>query len=154
MYRDHVSGTAINLSLAMLVTSLPGVSPGALPAKVPELIASPALGLPNESQETRTICDTVLALPFIHVHVTDAACQSVPGVETFVARGGGQDHLFTGQKPESGQGYGDFAMLPVVIFSIHLSGDGQAVTDLVEGACSAKDGGHYWRSWYLVASQP
>lgn len=67
---------------------------------------------------------------------------------------GGEDHFFTGLKPELGLGYADFVMTPKVIYSVHLADGGQAVGDLTAAECVADDDSRYWGSWFLTFVQP
>ena len=100
------------------------------------------------------VCNTNQLTPLIQVEVRDAAGQPVPSIEVFVTWPAGEDHFFTGLHPEINLGYGDFSMTPDVVYSIHLSSGGQAVSDLVASECVADDGSRYWGSWYLVFAQP
>ncbi len=60
------------------------------------------------------------------MEILDAAEQPVPSVELVVTWDGGEDHFFTGLKPELGLGYADFVMTPEVVYSIRLADGGQA----------------------------
>ena len=100
------------------------------------------------------VCDINQPSPLIQVDVRDAAGQPVPSVEVLVTWQSGQDHFYTGLHPEFNLGYGDFAMTPEVVYSIHLADGGQAVSDLASSECVAEDGSRYWGSWYLVFVQP
>jgi hypothetical protein len=48
----------------------------------------------------------------LRIYVRDRLGEGVPGVEIVVNWSGGQDHFFTGLKPEVDPGYADFEMQP------------------------------------------
>lgn len=100
------------------------------------------------------VCNIQQPTPLIQVDVLDAAGQPVPSMEVLVTWEGGQDHFFTGLQPELSLGYGDFAMAPGTVYSIHLADGGELVNDLTPVECTAGDGSKYWGSWYLVFVQP
>ena len=100
------------------------------------------------------VCNISQPSPLIQVELRDAAGQPVPSVEVFVTWQVGQDHFFTGLHPGLDLGYGDFAMAPDSVYSIHLADGGPAVSDLSAAECEAEDGSRYWGSWYLVFVQP
>jgi hypothetical protein len=92
--------------------------------------------------------------PLLQVIVVDAADQPVPGSEVRVVWDTGQDHFFTGLKPDLGVGYGDFEMSPGVTYTVQLVDSDQPVTGLTPGECTAADGTHYPGSWLLRFQQP
>lgn len=111
-----------------------------LPSKTP----TPTLGAPFVLKTREQDC--AAAQPLLEVYVSDAANQPVPGVEVHVSWSGGEDHFFTGLKPEIGLGYADFLMTPGVAYSLHVGEGGQPVNDLTAPTCtggsgSAKAGG-------------
>lgn len=104
-------------------------------------------------QEKNFICDPSLAGPLLQVVVNNQD-QPVPGVEATVRWEGGEDHFFTGMKPEIGLGYADYTMMPGVVYTLQLAGGGQPVPDLTPAECEAAGGSRYWGSWLLIFSQP
>ena len=141
----QITPTTLNV-LLQISTSIPQPTPTATP--------SPTPGAPFVLQDTHIVCDINQLSPLIQVELRDAAGQPVPSVEVFVTWQAGQDHFFTGLHPEFNLGYGDFAMAPDVVYSIHLADGGPAVSDLAASECTAEDGSRYWGSWYLVFVQP
>jgi hypothetical protein len=75
-------------------------------------------------------------------------------VELIVTWQGGEDHFFTGLKPELGLGYADFTMTPGVEYTLQLGAGGEPVTDLKPAECQAAGGARYWGSWRLIFIQP
>jgi len=116
--------------------------------------ATPTPGAPFILQETHMVCDVRQPDPLIEVEVRDASGSPVPSVEVLVTWQGGADHFFTGLQPELGMGYGDFSMLPEVVYAIQLVYGGPPAENLTASECVAEDGSTYWGSWYLVFIQP
>jgi hypothetical protein len=100
------------------------------------------------------LCNPEQTSPLIQVEIQDAAGQPVPSIELVVTWDGGEDHFFTGLKPELGMGYADFVMTPEVVYSLHLAEGGQAVNDLTAAECLSEDDNRYWGSWMLTFVQP
>jgi hypothetical protein len=105
-------------------------------------------------QEKQLLCNPEQTSPLIQVEIQDAAGQPVPSIELVVTWDGGEDHFFTGLKPELGMGYADFVMTPEVVYSLHLAEGGQAVNDLTAAECLSEDDNRYWGSWMLTFVQP
>jgi hypothetical protein len=139
-----------SMPLGMIRTPRPSNTVGPTSTTTP----TPTQGAPFVLQETRLVCNTDQPVPLIQVDIKDAAGQPVPSVELVVTWEGGEDHFFTGLQPELGLGYGDFAMLPDVYYSIHLAGGGSAVDDLTAAECVSEDESRYWGSWFLTFIQP
>jgi hypothetical protein len=75
-------------------------------------------------------------------------------VEVIVNWTDGEDHFFTGLKPEYGLGYGDFLMTPGVTYSLHLAEGGEPASGLIAADCETASGDRYLGSWKLVFVQP
>lgn len=141
------SATAMPLNTFLQVTtSTPQ------PAHTPT--ASPTPGAPFILSETHMLCSSQQQVPLIQLELRDAAGQPVSSREVRVTWDGGEDHFFTGLKPELGLGYGDFAMTPDVAYSIRLVDGEQVVEGLAAPECVADDNTRFWGSWYLVFTQP
>jgi len=65
----------------------------------------------------------------------------------------GQDHFFTGLKPELGMGYGDFAMTEGVTYTLQLADSLQPVTNLAAHECEGQGDEPYLGSWLLQFEQ-
>lgn len=116
--------------------------------------STPTQGAPFLLQETKLVCNPDQPLPLIQVVIQDAARQPVPSIELVVTWDGGEDHFFTGLKPELGLGYADFVMTPGVVYSMHLAEGGLPVNDLIAAECLSEDESRYWGSWMLTFIQP
>ncbi|NIS79046.1 MAG: hypothetical protein GTO14_02215 [Anaerolineales bacterium] len=111
-------------------------------------------GAPFELVEKEKVCAPELTTALIQVEVLDAAGQPVPGVEALVVWDDGQDHFFTGLKPELGIGYGDFTMLEGVYYTIQLVDSEMPVTGLIVEDCVGDGGELFPGSWLLIFQQP
>jgi len=125
--------------------------PTPLPSSTPRPTPTPGAPFSLASQEQ--VCNPLLAAPLIQVEVSDAAEGGVPGVEIVVVWDAGQDHFFTGLKPELGQGYADFTMTEGVSYTLRLADSGQLVTDLSTHPCERPDGIPYLGSWLIHFQQ-
>jgi len=128
------------------VTPVPSPAPTRTPTSTP--------GAPFRLLAQDEVCDTDLGQPLLQVEVVDAAGQPVPGAEVRVVWDTGQDHFFTGLKPDLGVGYGDFSLTPGVTYTVQLVDSDQPVTGLTSGECEAADGSRYAGSWRLRFQQP
>jgi hypothetical protein len=143
---SQIDSTQANTALTLRPTSI------FLPTRTP--ISTPTPGAPFQLFETRLVCNPDRPDPLIQVVVQDAAEQPVAGMELVVAWEEGEDHFYTGFKPEMGLGYADFAMTPEVIYALNMADGGQAVNDLIAAECLSEDGTRYWGSWLLTFIQP
>jgi hypothetical protein len=99
-------------------------------------------------------CDPDVAGPLLKVLAEDAGGNPLPGIEVVVTWDGGEDHFFTGLKPEFGDGYADFLMSPGVVYAVSMVGGGGTVSDLTAAECEASGGSRYWGSWLVVFARP
>ena len=111
-------------------------------------------GAPFQVDRRELECDSSLRVPRIRLLVLDAAGQGVPRIEVLVVWDTGQDHFYTGLKPELGSGYGDFAMSEGVTYTVRLVESGALVTGLETEPCLDDAGEAYPGSWWLVFVQP
>lgn len=130
----------------------PTVSPTQRPATATPR-PSPTAGAPFTLAEQQLVCDPQLLETLIQVEIFDAAGDPVPGLEILIVWDSGQDHFFTGLKPELGLGYGDFGMSPGITYTLRLQDSGPPVTDLSAQDCQSDDGPDYPGSWYLRFEQ-
>jgi len=134
-------------SPSLLTTPPASPSPSSTPRP------TPTPGAPFSLTSQEQICDSRLSAPLIQVEVADAADSPVPGVEVIVIWDAGQDHFFTGLKPELGLGYGDFTMAEGVSYTLRLAESEQLVTDLTTHPCEDEDGAAFLGSWLLTFQQ-
>ena len=129
------------------VSPTPSNTPRPTPTRRPTSTPGAAFMLTAREQ----VCDELLAEPLIQVVVLDAAGEAVPGQEVIVVWDTGQDHFFTGLKPELGLGYGDFTMTEGVSYTLQLADSPQPITNLVTHEC--ENGETFLGSWLLRFEQ-
>jgi hypothetical protein len=133
---------------------------GSSQEQLPTLTIAPTRGLPTAtylpfalySQET--VCNGNTVTSLTRIQVQDASGQPLPGVEIVVTWDGGQENIFTGLKPEQGDGYADFIMAPGVLYTLQLLPSSAPLTGLAAPECTAEDGSTYQGGLLLVFEQP
>jgi hypothetical protein len=115
---------------------------------------TPTPGAPFVLKDQTFICDPDLIGPLLIVLAETTNGQPLPDVEAVVNWEGGEDHFFTGLKPELGLGYADFAMLPGVVYALRLAEGGQPISDLTPAECETSRGERYWGAWVLLFNRP
>jgi hypothetical protein len=105
-------------------------------------------------RDTQLVCNPDQTQPLIQVEVADTAGEPAPGVELVVTWNEGEDHFFTGLKPELGLGYADFTMTPDVVYSLQFAEGEPEINDLTAAQCLSQDETKYWGSWLLTFTQP
>lgn len=128
------------------------IPPSPIPTRTsaPTITPTPTPGAPFALQSSDLVCDLNASTPQIQVETLDAANQPVAGVEIVVSWASGEDHFFTGLKPELGLGYADFEMAPETSYTLRINDGGQSVTTLAATSCP--DG--TWGIWKMVFIQP
>ena len=106
------------------------------PTRPPTRTPTPRLGAPFELFSRETLCDPDLQQGLIQVFVTDSRKRPLPAAEIIVAWDSGEEHFFTGFKPELGNGYADYAAQPGVIYSVRMAAGGPPITGLTPPTCS------------------
>ena len=124
-------------------------TPTLLPSRTPTLTPGAAFVLESKEQT----CDLNIGEALIEVEVFDAARQPVPAEEIQVNWEGGDDHFFTGLKPEFNLGYADFVMTPGIVYQLQLASGGVPVTELTSLECDG-EAGRFWGGWHLIFIQP
>ncbi|MBN2388907.1 MAG: hypothetical protein JXB85_17970 [Anaerolineales bacterium] len=99
------------------------------------------------------ICNLDLAPGLLQIEVRDAASQPVAGVEILITWEGHEERIFTGLKPELGNGYADFDMDPELVYSLQFADGGPPTANLSASLCTV-DGESFWGGLRLVFSQP
>ncbi|HBG75033.1 MAG: hypothetical protein A2X25_04495 [Chloroflexi bacterium GWB2_49_20] len=135
-------------------------TPSKLPTSVntptprPTHTPSPTLGEPFILKSNQAICDSPQKSLLLQVIVTNSAGQPIPGTEIIITWSTGEEHFFTGLKPELGDGYADFLMIPDVFYNIQLAKGGALVSNLTAPPCSVEAGNTTWGSLILIFQQP
>lgn len=120
----------------------------------PTLAPTATLGAPFQLVGQDTICEPELAEGLLQIVVTNATRKQIPGAEIIVSWSDGEEHIFTGLKPELGHGYADYQMSPDVIYSVRMADGGTPATDITPPACTATDDGIYPGGMRITFQQP
>ena len=131
-------------------TPTPIYSPTPRPTRTP----TPTVGAPFALIVQDTLCDAALPESLLQVEVYNAVGRPVAGAEIVITWNGYEEHIFTGLKPELGDGYADFLMSPGVTYVLQLAAGGAPVPDLSVPACQAGSGDSFWGGLRLVFRQP
>jgi hypothetical protein len=115
---------------------------------------TPTLGAPYQLVGRDTVCDTELAEGLLQVIVTNATRKQIPGAEIIITWNSGEEHIFTGMKPELGYGYADFLMTPDVTYSVRMADGGTPAAELSIPSCTNTDGAPYQGGIRLTFQQP
>ncbi|HEY70418.1 MAG TPA: hypothetical protein G4O08_07540 [Anaerolineae bacterium] len=120
---------------------------------VPSRTPTPVSTAPFELQSREAICDPTTQQPLLQTIIYDTRGVPLPGIEVLVVWDTGQDHFFTGLKPELGLGYGDFTMSAGITYTLQIAGSSQWVTALTAEECEVDGGENSWGSWLLTFIQ-
>lgn len=132
-----------------LLSDLPSPTPGpsteaslVVSSPTPRPTRTPTLrpGLPFGLVSQDTMCESGLAEGLLQVILLDTRRRQVPGKEIVTAWDGGEDHFFTGFKPELGSGYADFIMQAGTLYTVRIAAGGTPVTGVTPPSCTAQDG--------------
>lgn len=127
-------------------TRRPTNTPTLPPTVTPLITATPSPPPVYRLLAQEQLCDPAGTVTKIAVEAVDGLLQPLPGVEIVVRWDEGEDHFFTGFKPELGLGYGDFAMSPDISYAVYLAEGSPTVSGLQIEPC---DNG-FVGGWRLV----
>ncbi|MEJ5226149.1 MAG: hypothetical protein WHV44_16935, partial [Anaerolineales bacterium] len=140
------------------VTAAPSSTAAArfIDAPIPRPTRQPTAtpGAPFALTSADVICEPGKTAGLLQVFVRDAANVPAPGIELIITWNNGEEHFFTGLKPELGNGYADFRMTPGVVYTLRFASGGPGVTDLYAPACKNPDGSDYFGGLRLNFRQP
>lgn len=131
-------------------TLAPTKSPTPIPSPTPTATLLPPFVLDNQI----LVCNPLIGEPQLQVFVSNAAGVGIPGVEVIVIWNGGEEHFFTGLKPDIDIGYADYVMQPEIAYTLQVADGGQLISNLSAPPCTTDDQDPYWGSWRLVFSHP
>ncbi len=114
---------------------------------------TPTPGAPFTLTNQSTACDP--SQPgLLQIYAKDSAGQDAAGIELVITWSNGEEHFFTGLKPEISNGYADYMMSPNVQYVLTISNGATRVTGLTPPVCTASDGSNYPGSIQLDFQQP
>lgn len=131
-------------------TPLPQLSATPRPTQTP----TATLGAPYQLIGEEPVCEPDLAEGLLQVVVFDVRRNQIPGAEIIVAWNNGEEHIFTGLKPELGHGYADFLMTPDVAYSVRMADGGTPASNLSPPECENANGEAYLGGLLLTFQRP
>lgn len=122
----------------VIPTDSPTLTPTlVIPTTTPDLFPQTELGL----LDRQITCEGGNAAGRIEVTVRGDDGQGIPAVEVVVAWAGGEEHFFTGLKPEIGPGYADFQMAENQLYTLTLVDRAAPVSGIDSTPCTTEAGG-------------
>lgn len=119
----------------------------------PTQTATPPAGKPFALIKQSTFCEP--AQPGqMQVNLTNSAGKPAAGIELVITWLNGEEHFFTGFKPELGFGYADFTMTENIEYALSLSAGSTQVTGLIAPNCKDPQGSVYPGGIRLEFKQP
>jgi len=115
---------------------------------------TPTLGAPYQLVGQDTICDPELAEGLLQIVVINATRRQIPGAEIILTWSSGEEHIFTGLKPELGNGYADYLMTPEVTYSVRMADGGTPASGISAATCTAADDSTYLGGIRITFQQP
>jgi hypothetical protein len=115
---------------------------------------TPTLGAPYQLVGQDTVCDQELEEGLLQVVVMDLSRRQIPGAEIIITWNSGEEHIFTGLKPELGHGYADFLMANGLVYSARMADGGTPASELSPPECTSSDGEIYNGGIRLTFQQP
>jgi len=120
----------------------------------PTFTPIPAPGAPFTLVGQDTICEPGTQSGLLQFILMDSRRRQVAGLEIIVTWSQGEDHFFTGFKPELGNGYADFIMQADTIYSVRVVGGGALVPNISAPSCTDPNGVKYTGGLLLTFQQP
>jgi len=124
------------------------------PTQRPTFTPIPLQGKPFTLVGQDTVCDPSLQPGLLQFTLMDARRRQVSGIEIIVTWAEGEDHFFTGFKPELGNGYADFIMQADTIYSVRVVEGGAFVPNIAAPTCTDPSGVKYTGGLLLTFQQP
>jgi hypothetical protein len=114
----------------------------------------PGVGDPFTLVGQDTVCDPSLKEGLLQVILMDSRRRQVPGIKIIVTWDQGEDHFYTGLKPELGNGYADFLMQAGTIYSVRVVEGGSFVPNITAPNCTDAGGANGMGGLLLTFQQP
>ena len=149
-----ITGTPVEIIASPTVefTSTPVIfdTPTPRPTRTPVPTAGSPIQLVSQDQ----VCNPNLTNGLMQISVLDSHHHQMPGMEIIVTWNGGEEHFFTGFKPEIGNGYADYIMQAGVVYTARVGQSGIPVPNLSAPACPDTNGQTYTGGLKLIFQQP
>jgi hypothetical protein len=132
----------INTVIPMTITPRPTHTP------------APTAGAPFILLSNDKVCNPNLTDGLLQISVIDSHHHQMPGVEIIITWDGGEEHFFTGFKPDIANGYADYIMQANVAYTVRIAESGTPVPNLIAPACTDSSGQTYTGGFHLTFQQP
>lgn len=111
-------------------------------------------GAPFKLASQESICNPDLTDGLMQLTILDGSRHQMPGVEIVITWSGGEEHVFTGLKPEIANGYADYIMQSGVSYSVRIADSGSPVPNLSAPTCPGANNQTYLGGLHLTFQQP
>ncbi|MDD2921355.1 MAG: hypothetical protein PHQ36_03645 [Anaerolineales bacterium] len=119
----------------------------------PTFTSTVSVGAPFALIGQDTVCDPGVEAGLLQFTLLDSRRRQIAGVEIIVTSIAGEDHLFTGFKPEVGNGYADFVMQENISYSIRIVEGGTFINNISAPSCADPNGKKYLGGLSLTFQQ-
>jgi hypothetical protein len=119
----------------------------------PSPTSTPTPGAPFQLVTQATFCEPTQP-GLLQVYLTDSSNRPAAGVELVITWQGGEEHFFTGLKPDLGYGYADYRMTDKTEYALSLSAGSTRVTGLSAPICLDTGGKAFPGGLRLELRQP
>ena len=120
----------------------------------PTQTLTPTAGAPFILLSNDKVCNSNLTDGLMQISVVDSRHHQLPGIEIIITWDGGEEHFFTGLKPEIANGYADYMMQTNVTYTVRIAKSGTPIPNLVAPACTDSSGQKYTGGLHLTFQQP
>ena len=138
--------------LASIPTDTRSAQPASTPRPTQTSIAT--LVAPYKLTGQDELCDPNLPDGLLQVIVLSSNRRQMPGMELDITWEDNAEQFFTGLKPELGNGYADFIMMPDVPYTVQLAAGSDIATGLTAPICQTSPGGTFYGGIKLTFQQP
>jgi hypothetical protein len=124
------------------------------PTPRPTRTPVPTAGAPIQLASQDQVCNPNLTDGLMQITVLDSHHHQMAGMEIIITWNGGEEHFFTGFKPEIANGYADYIMQPGIIYTARVGQSGVPAPNLSAPACPDSNGQTYTGGLKLTFQQP
>lgn len=124
------------------------------PTPRPTRTPIPTAGAPIQLLSQDQVCNPNLTNGLMQISVLDSHHHQMPGMEIIITWNGGEEHFFTGFKPEIANGYADYIMQAGVIYTVKVGQTGIPASNLSAPACPDTTGQTFTGGLKLIFQQP
>jgi hypothetical protein len=114
----------------------------------------PTLAAPFVLTGQEDVCDPNLPDGLLQVIVLNSNRRQIPGMEIVITWDGGEEHFFTGLKPELGNGYADYLMTSNITYTVQLAVGSDIATGISMPTCQTPSGEAFAGGIKLTFQQP